>query len=99
VAYVLLLLDDMGTENFFRLLSIALLGLIGLVAVPNREAEPVQAQAIEISSPEDDIRAALEVNQINAGRFRPYMIEEDSVEVSDLDMLELELMAQTHITR
>jgi hypothetical protein len=77
VAYVLLLLDDMGTENFFRLLSIALLGLIGL----------------------DDIRAALEVNQINAGRFRPYMIEEDSVEVSDLDMLELELMAQTHITR
>ncbi|MEK7357515.1 MAG: hypothetical protein AAB250_13770 [Bdellovibrionota bacterium] len=85
----------MGTEHFFRFLSIALLGLIGLAAMPDRHAEPVQIEAVEALQSESDIQAALEANELNSGRYKPYMIEEDSVAVSDLDMLELDLMEPT----
>lgn len=89
----------MGTEHFFRLLGIALLGLIGLAAMPDTHAEPVQVEAIQPSDINADIQAALEVNQINSGHLKPYMIEEDSIQVSELDQLEVEMMASTHVVR
>lgn len=93
----------MGTENFFRLLSIALLGLIGFVAMPERYAEPVQVEAVQAFDRQDfgiggDVQAALEVNQINSGNLKPYLIDEDPITVSDLDLLELDLMAKNPTT-
>ncbi|MES2965235.1 MAG: hypothetical protein V4760_15220, partial [Bdellovibrionota bacterium] len=81
----------MATEHFFRLLGIALLGLIGFVAMPEHHAEPVQVETVQVSQIDFDVQAALEVNQINSGRLKPYMIEEDSIAVSDLDQLEVEM--------
>lgn len=84
----------MGSENFFRLLSVALLGLIGLVALPDRHAEPVHGEAVQVVGIEEELRAALEVNQINAGNLKPFIIEEDSVLQAELDLLELDLVAR-----
>jgi len=90
----------MSPEHFFRLLSIALLGLIGLVAMPNEHVEPVRVEAVQATTIHDDVQAAMEVNQINSDRLKPYIIEEDSVALqADLDDLEVQLMASTHQPR
>ena len=85
----------MSQERFFRLLSIALLGLMGLAFLPetrpetrpDSKTEPVAVETVNTSKADVEVQASLEVNEINAGRFKPYMLGEDSVEVSELDLM------------
>ena len=89
----------MGQEKFFRLLSIAILGLMALAFMPEPKAEPVVVESVKQipQSPEIEAQAVLEVNEINADRFRPFIAGESGdsgVVVSDLD-----LMPSTHIAQ
>ena len=70
----------MNIESIFRLFSVALLGLAGFACV--RVAAPAPPQetfTVNVNDAPAEFKAELEalheVNEINSGRFNPYVVE------------------------
>jgi hypothetical protein len=70
----------MSNERFFRMLSVAILGLCALVAVPDSNATDAQvaATAETTNALPIEITVVREVEDINAGRFNPAAIGDES---------------------
>jgi hypothetical protein len=66
----------MRQERFFRLLSIAILGACALAIVPEVKPSTADSSAdsmMIIATPEMELQAAQDVEQINSGKFKPYV--------------------------
>ena len=74
----------MANERFFRMLSVAVLGLLALAVVPQTNATDSQTE-LSVEQLPVEVTIVREVDEINAGRFNTAQAgEEDSLLLSPL---------------
>ena len=73
---------EIKPERQFRLFSVALLGLVALACVPERPlftSHALNADKASLAPAKVEIDSLGEVEQINAGQFKPYVRGESSL--------------------
>ncbi len=71
-------------ERFFRLLSIALLGGIALAFVPDLNAD--ESEQIALLESMHEIKTLGEIDQINSGKFQPWIRDTGETAALDADL-------------